>query len=244
MSDKHVVIITGAASGIGRALAEAYRHSGSSVVLADTASEKLHALAHELGCVAMPTDVRREDDLKALVSRTRKRFGQIDVYVNNAGIGYDGPVAEGDLGEWRDMIDTNLWGVMIGTREALKVMRRQRRGDIVFIDSQAGRTPVPNMAVYAATKWGMRGFAEVIWRESFVTNVRVIMVEPGSVETRFFDNLSAERRAEVSDDPLLTPQQVADMVVFATSQDDRVLVHEIRANAIRRDGGDNGRAGR
>ncbi len=238
MSDKHVVIITGAASGIGRALAEAYRRRGSDVVLADIVSEKLHALAHELGCVAMPTDVRREYDLKTLVSRTRKRFGQLDVYVNNAGVGYDGPVAQGNLGEWRDMIDTNLWGVMIGTREALKVMRRQRRGDIVFIDSQAGRNPLPNMAVYAATKYGMRGFAEVVWRESLVTNVRVIMVEPGSVETHFFDNISAQGRAQLADGPMLTPAQIADMVVFATSQDSRVLVHEIKAGAVSRNGGE------
>ncbi len=242
MPDKHVVIITGAASGIGRALAEAYRRRGSDVVVADIASEQLHALAHELGCIAMPTDVRLEYDLKALISRTRKRFGQIDVYINNAGIGYDGAVAEGDLAEWRDMIDTNLWGVMIGTREALKVMRRQRRGDIVFIDSQAGRTPVPNMAVYAATKWGMRGFADVVWRESILTNVRVIVVEPGSVETHFFDRISPEGRSQLADGPLLTPEHIADMVVFATTQDSRVLVHEIKAGAVSQNGGENGRA--
>ena len=76
-----------------------------------------------------------------LVNGTRKRFGQIDVYINNAGLGYDGPVAEGNLTEWREMIDTNLWGVMIGTREALKIMRRQHRGNrIVLIDLDVGTT--------------------------------------------------------------------------------------------------------
>ncbi|MFN8498514.1 MAG: SDR family oxidoreductase [Anaerolineae bacterium] len=242
MPNNHVVIITGAASGIGRALAETYRRDGSTVILADIASGALDDLARELGCITMPTDVRVEGDLKRLVNGTRKRFGQIDVYINNAGLGYDGPVAEGNLTEWREMIDTNLWGVMIGTREALKIMRRQHRGDIVFVDSQAGRTPLPNMAVYAATKWGVRGFAEVVWRESFVTNVRVIVVEPGGVATHFFDAITPAGRAQVADGPLLTPQQVAEMVVFATSQDERVLVHEIKLGAVSHNGGNNGRA--
>ena len=242
MSDHHVVVITGAASGIGRALAQAYRRAGSAVVLADIDSDALRQTASELGCLALPTDVRREEDLKALVQGARKRLGRLDVYINNAGVGYDGPVAEGNLDQWRAMVDTNLWGVMIGTREALKVMRKQGGGDIVFIDSQAGRVPVPNMAVYAATKWGMRGFAQVVFRESFRTGVRVIMIEPGAVETSFFETISPAGRQRLAAGPLLTPEAVADLVVFTTQQDRRVLVHEVKLGAVERKGGDHGDA--
>lgn len=225
-------IVSGASSGIGAATARLLASKGANVVLAARREDRLDALAAELGDAALPapTDVTDPEACDALVGRAVERFGRVDVLVNNAGLGFFAPIAEGDPGDWRRMFDVNVLGVLYLTRAVLPHMLERGSGDVVFVSSLAGRrVPSASGAVYAATKHAVGAIAEGLRMDVVDKGLRVINVEPGLVRTEFPEssNPSAEEFYAAKDFPPLEAEDIAAAIVYALEQPQRASVNEV-----------------
>lgn len=211
-------IVTGASSGIGKATAEALSESGAAVALAARSEDRISALASDLetDAIAVPTDVRDEADVEALVDRTVDRFGGIDVLVNNAGLGRGTSVEDLSTEEYRQMMETNADGMFFATRAALPHLR-ESGGTAVFIGSFAGQFPRSFNPVYAATKWWTRGFAKSLSAQ-VGEEVAVSVINPSEVRTEFGseEGTSFEKRFEEGE--VTEPDEIADAVVFAAER--------------------------
>ncbi|HEV2257544.1 MAG TPA: SDR family oxidoreductase [Streptosporangiaceae bacterium] len=188
-----IVIVTGAASGIGRALASALVARGDTVVVADIDGEGAERAAGELArhgpgaATAARVDVRDAAAVRALVHGTRDRYGRLDVMVNNAGIGVGGEASELLLAHWDRVIDVNLRGVVHGVHAAYPVMIAQRSGHIVNTASLAGLLPSPGLTPYAMTKHAVVGLSLSLRAEAAAYGVGVTAVCPGVVDTPLLD---------------------------------------------------------
>jgi NAD(P)-dependent dehydrogenase (short-subunit alcohol dehydrogenase family) len=192
-----VSIITGGASGIGRALAEELAKRGSEVVLADQqkdlAAEAAAAIRNTGGnATAVEVDVTDSHAMERLVSRTVERTGRLDYLFNNAGIGFVGLAAEHTLADWDRIIDINLRGVIHGVHAAAGVMLRQGYGHIVNTSSLAGLTPTPGVTAYSTTKHAVVGLSKGLRAELAPAGVRVSVLCPGFVRTPIIDNCRKE----------------------------------------------------
>ncbi|MGY1686739.1 SDR family NAD(P)-dependent oxidoreductase [Geodermatophilus sp. SYSU D00867] len=188
-----VAIVTGGASGIGRALGAALVRRGDQVVLAGPdgaaavqAAERLTADGPGTATGAA-VDVRDAAAVEALVTGTTGRYGRLDLLVNNAGVGMGGPVEELSLAHWDRAIDVNLRGVVHGVQAAYPLMVRQGSGHIVNTASLAGLLPNPGFTPYAATKWAVVGLSLSLRGEAAPRGVRVSVVCPGGVDTPMLD---------------------------------------------------------
>jgi NAD(P)-dependent dehydrogenase (short-subunit alcohol dehydrogenase family) len=207
-----VVIVTGASSGVGEAAARAFAKQGAVVVLAARSGEKISTLAKAIAGVAVPTDVSRIEDLRALVETTMTRCGRIDVVVNNAAANARGTLDTLDPEAIATVIDTNLKAPLLLTRLALPHLR-ETRGVVVNVASIAGHVPLPHEAPYCASKWGLRGFTFAVREEMREAGVAVCVVSPGPIATPFvLDDLDHVPDLVFSQ-PILTAEQVADAVV-------------------------------
>jgi NADP-dependent 3-hydroxy acid dehydrogenase YdfG len=207
-------IVTGASCGIGRAIAVALAREGCRIAIAGRTEELLRDVAREIqeaGSRALMRvlDVRREEDLRQLVADTQAELGPLDVMVNNAGVGYRGPVVKGEAEHWREMLETNLLGLFVGCREAVRAMTG-RGGHIVNVSSLAGREPTPGDAVYGATKHAVNAFSASLRQELSGTGIRVLVVEPGPVVSSFGRTLPREVLAELAPALGLAPDAVPD----------------------------------
>ena len=219
MSDP-VFLITGASSGIGAATARQAAQAGYRVVLAARSADRLQELAAELGgeerALALECDVTEWDQQQAMVRSTLDRYGRLDVAFANAGFG----AARGFLNEtpefWRSMVLTNVYGVALTIRATITPLK-EARGHLLLTGSLAGRRALPG-SLYSATKWAVTAMGEAARLELNETGVRVTLIEPGMVDTPFFDN-PGEGRLEADD--------VARTVMFAVSQPPHVDVNEI-----------------
>jgi len=230
-----VVVITGASSGIGRATATLLAGRGALVVLGARRESTLAQVSGEIAAaggtaVHKVTDVRRRDDLEALVSLGVARCGRVDVLVNSAGIG---PISCFDalrVEDWDAMIDVNLRGTLYGIAAALPVFQRQRSGHVINIVSTAGLKILPTMGVYAATKNAVRTATEAL-RQEAGPHLRVTEISPGIVATDFAKSMTdpamrdamAQRAADVS----IPPDAIARGIAFAIEQPDEVDVGSI-----------------
>jgi NADP-dependent 3-hydroxy acid dehydrogenase YdfG len=216
-----VFLITGASSGIGAATARAAAAAGHRLVLGARSADKLDALATELGgpdrALAVSTDVTEWDDNVALVAAATETFGRLDVVFANAGFG----AARGWLNEtpehWRSMVLTNVLGAAYTARAAIPALK-ESRGHLLLTGSVAGRKAMPG-SLYSATKWAVTGMGESIRQDLNDSGVRTTVIEPGGVETPFFDNPNPEGR--------LKPEDIANAVMYAVSQPPHVDVNEI-----------------
>jgi NAD(P)-dependent dehydrogenase (short-subunit alcohol dehydrogenase family) len=207
-----VVIITGASSGVGEAASHAFRRAGAKVVLAARSRAKIERLAQAIGGLAIPTDVSRPDDLKALVDRTMAAHGRIDILVNNAAANARGDLDTLDPQGIADVIDTNLKAPLLLTRLALPHLRASR-GVVVNVASIAGHVPLPHESPYCASKWGLRGFTFALRQELKAAGVAVCVVSPGPISTPFvLDDLDNVPDLVFSQ-PILTAEQVAAAVL-------------------------------
>jgi NADP-dependent 3-hydroxy acid dehydrogenase YdfG len=230
------VVVTGASSGIGAAAARAFVDAGASVTLAARRVDRLAALAAELGAqaAAVQADVRIEADVVRLIASARERFGGVDVLVNNAGLGRNAPLSSASSEPWREMLETNVLGLAIATREAIKDMdRRGVAGHIVNVSSMAGhRIPGPDSAMYAATKFAVRALTEGLRQELRARNsdIRVSEVSPGYVETEFAQVFSGSAEAaakQYSRVKVLEPRDVANAILWIVTQPAHVQVHDV-----------------
>jgi NADP-dependent 3-hydroxy acid dehydrogenase YdfG len=219
MSDP-VFLITGASSGIGAATARLAAEAGYRLVLAARSDEKLATAAAELGgpdrALAVRCDVVEWADQEALIAATLERFGRLDVAFANAGFG----AARGFLNEspdhWRSMVLTNVYGAALTIRATLPALK-EAKGHLLLTGSVAGRRALPG-SLYSATKWAVTAMGEAARQELNDTGVRVTLIEPGMVDTPFFDN-PVSGALEAID--------VARAVMFAVSQPPHVDVNEI-----------------
>ncbi|MGR6967371.1 SDR family NAD(P)-dependent oxidoreductase [Geodermatophilus sp. URMC 61] len=188
-----VAIVTGGASGIGRALGTALVRRGDLVVLADVDGDAAAQVADQLRAAgpgtatAAAVDVRDADAVAALVTGTAERHGRLDLLFNNAGIGIGGPAEELALAHWDRTLDVNLRGVVHGVHAAYPLMVRQGHGHIVNTASLAGLLPSPGSAPYATTKWAVVGLSLSLRAEGAPRGVRVSVVCPGGVDTPILD---------------------------------------------------------
>ena len=215
-----VFLITGASSGIGEATARRAAEAGYRLVLGARSLERLETLAGELGGPerALPArcDVTAWDDQRALVERALETFGRVDVAVANAGIGTGSSFVGSTPDAWRTMVLTNVLGVAFTIRAALPALK-DARGHLVLMSSVAGRRVLAG-SLYSATKFAVTGMGEAARQELNDTGVRVTVIEPGLVDTPFFD--SQPRGALEADD-------IARAVLYAVTQPPHVDVNEI-----------------
>jgi NAD(P)-dependent dehydrogenase (short-subunit alcohol dehydrogenase family) len=182
-----VWLITGSARGLGRALAEAVLHAGHALIA--TARKPVHIsdLSARYGdrVRTIALDVTNEQAALDAVAVARETFGRLDVVANNAGYGNVCPIEDTTLAEFRDQIETNLFGVINVTKAALPVMREQCSGHFLQFSSVGGRIGPMGRAPYAAAKWGVEGFSEVLAKEVGPLGVKVTIIEPGGFRTDF-----------------------------------------------------------
>lgn len=216
-----VFLITGASTGIGAATARHATAAGYRVVLAARSADKLHALADELGgperALAVACDVTEWDQMQSLVARTLDAYGQLDVAYGNAGFG----ASRGFLNEtpehWKAMVLTNVYGAALTVRATIPALKKSR-GHLLLTGSVAGRRALEG-SLYSATKWAVTAMGESARQELNDTGVRVTVIEPGMVDTPFFDNGAGEGALQAVD--------VANAVMYAVSQPPHVDVNEI-----------------
>ena len=237
-----VAVVTGAASGIGRAMAERFAGEGMKVVLADVEAAALGDAERELKTagatvLSVPTDASNAESVDALARKTLDAFGAVHVVCNNAGVGSPGgPLWERTLADWQWVLGVNLWGVIHGVRTFVPILLRQREGHIVNTASMAGLLSTPFLGIYNATKHAVVAISETLYGElaAIGSPVKVSVLCPGFVQTRILE--SARNRpldlanARAADPPAadqvesairqalangLPPAEVADRVVAA-----------------------------
>jgi NAD(P)-dependent dehydrogenase (short-subunit alcohol dehydrogenase family) len=184
-----VVLITGGLTGIGRAAAVAFAKKGAKVVVAGRRDEAGQALAKELRAFGseaefINADVRKEDEVRALVDQTVARFGRLDVAVNNAGTeGKPGPVTEQTAETYAATFDTNVLGVILSMKHEVRVMQTQGSGNIINISSTYGHEGVAGASLYAGSKHAVEGITRSVAREIAKSGIRVNGVAPGPTDT-------------------------------------------------------------
>ena len=216
MSDSPVLVITGASTGIGEATARQAAAAGHRVVLAARTAEKLEPLAAEIGGLAVPTDVTRWEDNEALAQRALDEYGRIDAVFANAGFGGARGWLKGTPDEWRDMVLTNVLGAAYTVRATLQALT-ESRGHVLITSSVAGRRVLPG-SFYSVTKHAVTAMAEAIRQDVDGSGIRVTSIEPGMVDTPFFDNRPTDA---------LEADDIARAVLYAISQPPHVDVNEI-----------------
>jgi NADP-dependent 3-hydroxy acid dehydrogenase YdfG len=226
MADERVMLITGASTGIGAATARLAAADGYRLVLAARSEDKLEALAGELGgderAIAKRCDVTSWHDQQALVAAALEAFGRIDVAFANAGFGAKRGFLEESPEQWHSMVNTNVLGVAYTIRAVLPHFRHRDAGHFVHTSSVAGRRALPG-SLYSATKWAVCGMGEALRQELAETPIRTTLIEPGMVDTPFFDS-------EVSG--ALEAEDIARTVMFALSQPAHVDLNEILVRPV------------
>jgi NADP-dependent 3-hydroxy acid dehydrogenase YdfG len=224
-----VFLITGASSGIGAATARAAADAGYRLALAARSVDRLQDLAADLGgdqrVLAQRCDVTEWDDQQALVAETLERFGRLDVVFGNAGFGARRGFQRESVEHWRSMVLTNVYGAALTIRATQEALT-ESKGHLLLTGSVAGRKAQPG-SLYSATKWAVTALGEGARQEFNGTGVRVTLIEPGMVDTPFFDNRPATA---------LQPEDVARAVMFAISQPREVDVNEILIRSVDQEG--------
>ena len=232
MDEKKTMLITGASTGIGEATAKLAVGSGYRVVLAARTESKLADLAAELGednAVTVSCDVSEWDQVEAMRDAALEAFGRIDVVFANAGSGASRGFTEETPEMWRTMVLTNVLGVAYTIRATLPHLLERGTGHYLLTSSIAGRRSLPG-SLYSSTKFAVTGMGESLRQElrsmHDENSIRMTLVEPGMVDTPFFDNGAPMEGALVADD-------IARAVMYAISQPEHVDVNEVLVRPVR-----------
>jgi short-subunit dehydrogenase len=238
-----VVIITGASSGIGEAVAREFSRNGSKVVLAARSEEKLAKIAGEIkknNCEVyyVKTDVSIEEDCKNLINKTVERFGTVDILVNNAGISMRASFIDVDLKVLHRLMDINFWGTVYCTKYALPFLISQK-GSLIGVSSVAGFHGLPGRTGYSASKFAIHGFLETIRIENLKKGLHVMIIAPGFTATDIRKHALLSDGTEQGESPrdehkLMTPEYVAKWVLKGIQKRKRnmLLTWEGRLTAL------------
>lgn len=223
-----VALITGASSGIGRAIALRLAGAGATIVLASRTADDLQkvvVIIHAAGgkAFSIPTDVTDEQQLTALVEHALSQFGRINILVNNAGGGTPRtPIVKARLADWEWTLRVNLWATMMLTKLALPGMIERQQGAIINICSLAGMTGKAGEAAYAAAKFGVRGFTQSLFAEVREHGIKVSTICPGYVDTEM---IPPNRRVDRT--KMIRPEDVAEAVYTVVTSSARMCPVEI-----------------
>ena len=209
-----VSIITGASSGIGERVAAAFGAEGAATVLAARRRERLEAVAEEIQeaggrALVVSTDVTDEAQVAALFQKTTDTFDRVDILVNNAGIGASGPTEELSLEVWQRVLDVNLTGAFLCSREALRIMRPRGSGRIINIGSLSAKVPRPDSAAYTTSKFGLEGLTRSLALDGRSSGIAVSILHPGNTATPIWRGREETARKE----GVMSPDDIARIVV-------------------------------
>ena len=224
-----VAIVTGAGRGIGRSIALALARAGVRVALAARSVAELEAVAAaitELGgeATVIPTDMRSETAIQALVATTVARWHRLDIVINNAAVGYFGPLEHTPTERWDEVMAVNVRGPFLLCRMAIPHLRRQQRSFIINIASVVAVKGYIHQAAYAASKHALLGMSKVLAKEVQPDGIRVHVILPGGVDTE----LAAQARPDLDRSQLIRPEEIADIVLFLLTRTGSAVVDEIQ----------------
>jgi NAD(P)-dependent dehydrogenase (short-subunit alcohol dehydrogenase family) len=205
--DGKVAIVTGGGTGIGKGIARAFAAEGARVVIASRSEQTLNEAAGELGdkVLAVPTDLKVEAQITALFERTIAEMGQLDILVNNSGVFEGGPIEDLSLETWQHVMDVNLTGVFLCTREAMRIMKPAGVGRIINIGSISAQMPRMNSAPYSTTKHALVGLTKSTALEGRDFGVVASILHPGNVLTELRDNSALAQNQE----PMMSTDDIA-----------------------------------
>jgi len=229
------IVVTGASAGLGRRFSRDLVGGGARVFGLARRTDRLGALEEELGdaFVGLECDVADEDSVDNAFARIVEESGRIDGLINNAGFGRFGPIDEMSARDFDLLLKVNVRGIFLCTRRAVPVMKRQNAnagfgGHIVNIASIAGLIGNPNIGAYNASKFGVRGLSESMFKELRGDGIKVTCLFPGSIETEFFD----EADASMTSNPF-NPEQVSSTVIHVLGTPENYLISEVVMRPLR-----------
>lgn len=211
------VLITGASEGIGKACVNTFYDAGYNVVLFSRSEYKLNAVVSDFEderVLVVSGDVTDEDDVKRLVSDSKKKFGCVDVLINNAGLGIFKMIEDLSKDDFSKQLDVNVLGMFLVTKHVLPLMKEKDKGQIVNVSSMAGKNYFASGTAYSASKWAVMGFNGSLKQELRKTKIKVAVVCPGSVDTEFFDKAGMSPNKE----RLLKPESVSQKIFEIATQ--------------------------
>lgn len=218
-----IVVVTGASQGIGAAIARHFAAEGAPVILAARNMTRLKAVALSLGVdkkryLVVRADITVREQMRKIVKAALKKFGRIDIFVNNAGVGLHKPLVETTEREYDTMFDTNLKAIYYSFLELIPLMRKQGGGQIINISSGAGRIGTPGLAVYSSTKAALNAFSEGVAGEVRNDNIKISVLSPASTNTKLMSNMSRRSKSPSIAALKLTVDEVAEAVIFLARQ--------------------------
>ncbi len=228
-----VVIITGASSGIGLALAKAFAKEGAKLSLGARSIDKLNELVTEfekegVDAIAVKTDVSNEEDCKNLIEQTKQKFGKIDILINNAGISMRAAFKDVDLDVLKKLMDVNFWGTVYCTKYALPSLL-EAKGSLVGISSIAGYVGLPGRTGYSASKFAMHGFLQTLRVENLKKGLHVLIASPGFTasnvrKSALTANGSHQGETPRKEENMMSPEEVAKHIIKAIKKRKRLLI--------------------
>ncbi|TON30160.1 SDR family oxidoreductase [Vibrio parahaemolyticus] len=229
---KKLVVITGASSGIGEAIARRFSEEGHPLLLVARRVERLEAL-NLPNTLCEKVDVTDQASLITAIEKAEAQFGPADVLVNNAGVMLLGQIDTQDAAEWKRMFDVNVLGLLNGMHSVLASMKARNSGTIINISSIAGKKTFPDHAAYCGTKFAVQAISENVREEVAASNVRVTTIAPGAVETELLSHTTSQDIKDGYDawkvdmGGVLAADDVARAVMFAYQQPQNVCIREI-----------------
>ena len=219
-----VVLVTGGSSGIGRVAAEVLAKAGARVAITGRDPKRLAEAAKSIGVVGIQADVANEADVLRTFREVKEKLGDLDVLINNAGIGVFKELIDMDRSSFDTVFATNVTGAMLMSREAAKIFKDRKRGNLINISSTAGLRGAPKGTAYYASKFALRGMTEC-WRgELRKYNVRVMLVNPSEVITDFAKRAGFPQNDNPSK---LQSEDIAHMIKAVLEMDDRGFTPEL-----------------
>ncbi|HCG6062844.1 TPA: SDR family oxidoreductase [Vibrio parahaemolyticus] len=229
---KKLVVITGASSGIGEAIARRFSEEGHPLLLVARRVERLEAL-NLPNTLCEKVDVTDQASLITAIEKAEAQFGPADVLVNNAGVMLLGQIDTQDAAEWKRMFDVNVLGLLNGMHSVLAPMKARNSGTVINISSIAGKKTFPDHAAYCGTKFAVHAISENVREEVAASNVRVTTIAPGAVETELLSHTTSQDIKDGYDawkvdmGGVLAADDVARTVMFAYQQPQNVCIREI-----------------
>ena len=223
--DGKIAVVTGAGSGLGAALADAFVARGAIVYGLARNEEKLRDIENKLGENFIPVglDITAQKEIETWVQNNFSDSRLPDILINNAGAGYFTKIDELSSERWHEMINTNLNGTFYITSKIVPLMKaNQNTCHIINIGSILGKTTRAESAAYSATKYGMQGFSEALFKELRSYKIKVTCVNPGSIDTHFFEDSGIHPHKN-----MLQPKDIADLIIHLIETPDNFLVDEI-----------------
>ncbi len=221
--ENKVVVITGGGRGIGAAIGRQFAGESARVVLASRNMARLRQTALSLNLdkknyLLVQADITVRSQMKKIIAATVEKFGRIDIFINNAGVGIHKPITETTEKEFDTIFDTNLKAVYFSFLELIPLFRMQGGGQIINISSGAGRMGVPGLAAYSSSKAALNVFSEAVAGEVRNENIKISVLAPASTDTGFMSNLSKKSKTPSKAALKLTVDEVAEAVVFLAKQ--------------------------